>query len=402
MEGLFRSFFLGGFECSTCLLRGGRRVDVIAASGHDRHAEADYRRLREVGIRAARDGFRWHLVERTPGRYDFASALPLVRAARAAGVQVMWDLCHYGWPDWLDLRGPEFVRRFARFARAAAEVVAGETDQVPFWVPVNEISFFSWAAGRAGYFHPFGRRQARALKAQLVRAAIEAIEAVWSVDPRARIAHVDPAIHVLPAPGRPRDRRIAAAYTRAQYEAWDMLAGLEMPELGGAPRYLDVVGVNYYVHNQWIHRQGWIPPGHPGYRPFREILREVWTRYRRPLFVAETGIEGDVRATWLRYVCREARAALRRGVPLEGICLYPIVSHPGWNDDRYCPNGLWEYPDETGERPIHLPLARELGRQQRLMEETLARVHAREPGPAASAEPGESWEPQLSIFAGTE
>ena len=37
---LFRSFVQGGFECSTHRRRDGRRLDVIAASGHDRHAAA--------------------------------------------------------------------------------------------------------------------------------------------------------------------------------------------------------------------------------------------------------------------------------------------------------------------------------------------------------------------------
>src|SRR5215210_6577847 len=88
---LFNSFFLGGFECSTHRLASGRRLDMIAATGHDRHAAADYARLREHGIRTARDGVRWHLVESTPGRFDFSSVLPTLRAAREAGVQVLWD-----------------------------------------------------------------------------------------------------------------------------------------------------------------------------------------------------------------------------------------------------------------------------------------------------------------------
>ena len=85
----------------------------MAATRHDHFALSDYARLRQVGIGTARDGVRWHLVERSPGRYEFGSLLPLVRAARKADVQVIWDLCHYGWPEGLDIFGPEFVDRFA-------------------------------------------------------------------------------------------------------------------------------------------------------------------------------------------------------------------------------------------------------------------------------------------------
>jgi hypothetical protein len=72
-----------------------------------------------------REGFRWHLVERRAGRYDFASVRPLVRAAAATGTQVIWDLLHFGWPDDVDPFGPGFVRRFARYARACATMLAG-------------------------------------------------------------------------------------------------------------------------------------------------------------------------------------------------------------------------------------------------------------------------------------
>src|SRR5438105_446761 len=62
-ESLFQSFFMGGFECSTHRLHSGRRLDLIAATEHDRFALADYERLRSLGLRAAREGLRWHLVE---------------------------------------------------------------------------------------------------------------------------------------------------------------------------------------------------------------------------------------------------------------------------------------------------------------------------------------------------
>jgi hypothetical protein len=98
------------------------------------------------------------------------------------------------------------------------------------------------------------------------------------------------------------------------------------------------------------------------------MLREVYERYRRPLFIAETGIEGDARPSWLRYIGQEARAAAAAGVQLEGVCLYPIIDYPGWGDDRHCRSGLWDYVDDEGRREIYEPLAAELDHQQRLWE----------------------------------
>jgi hypothetical protein len=142
---LFSSFILGGFECSTHRRHDGRRLDLVKSTQHDRLVVEDYRQLAQHGIYSVRDGLRWYLIENSPGRYDWTSFLPMLRAARDNGVQAIWDLCHYGWPSDIDIWKPEFVERFARFSQAAARVVRDETDAAPFFCPVNQTSYFSWA-----------------------------------------------------------------------------------------------------------------------------------------------------------------------------------------------------------------------------------------------------------------
>jgi len=204
LERLFDSYFLGGFECSTHRRHDGRRLDLIAATGHDRAVIQDYRWMLEHGIRTVRDGVRWHLIETAPGRYDWSSLLPMLRAAEEVGVQVVWDLCHYGWPDHLDIWRPGFVDGFARFAAAVATLMREESDRPPLWCPINEISYWAWAGATVARFNPNARGRGAELKQQLVRASIAAIEAVWSVDRRARIVHIDPVINVVPRWNRPQ------------------------------------------------------------------------------------------------------------------------------------------------------------------------------------------------------
>ena len=364
VPSLFESFFLGGFECSTHRRSDGRRLDLLQSTGHDRWALQDYHALRAQGIRCARDGLRWHLIESTPGRYDWSSFLPQLHAADEAGVQVIWDLCHYGWPDDIDIWRPGFVERFARYAAACARLVRDESPQVPFYAPLNEMSFWAWAGGDVAYFAPLATDRGDELKHQLVRASIAAIEAIRAVDPRARFVQVDPLIHVVSRRDRPDAQADAERYRLSQFQAWDMLAGLQWPGLGGRPEYLDIVGVNYYPNNQWFLGGGTLWRGEPQYRPLSGMLAEVYQRYRRPILVAETGAEGDQRGEWLRYVAEQVALALQRGLPLEGICLYPVLDYPGWTDDRHCPAGLFGFADAQGRRPLCRPLATELDRQQ--------------------------------------
>jgi hypothetical protein len=272
------------------------------------------------------------------------------------------------------------VDRFARFAGATAALVRDECGGTPFYCPVNEISFLAWAGGDTGDINPCARRRGVNLKRQLVRATIAAIEAIRDVDPGARIVSVDPVIHIVAQ--KPAQRRRAEETRLGQYQAWDMIAGQLMPELGGSPEHLDIVGVNYYSHNQWFLDGITIKPGEPDYRPFRDILMDTYRRYRRPMFVAETGAEGNRRVPWMRYVCDEVWAAMASGVPIEGICLYPVTDYPGWDNDRHCPTGLLGLPDENGERSVYEDLAAEISRQQKRFEHKPAPVQAPSYAPA--------------------
>ena len=372
---LFRSFFIGGLESSTHRFRSGRRLDLLESTQHPRFVRQDYQRLQAMGMHTIRSAIRWHLIEPRPGHYDFSSVLPMVRIAQEMGMQVIWDLCHYGWPDDLDIYSPAFVTRFAKMCAAFARVIESETDvesDTPFFCPMNEISFFAWAGGDVAALNPFSRNRGSELKVQLVRATLEAVEAVWHVLPQARIVHIDPIVHLVADLERPQDIPEAEEYRLAQYEGWDMLCGWLAPEIGGHPKYLDILGLNYYPRNQWIHNSLPITPIHPHHRRLYRIVREVYQRYERPFFIAETGAEGKARPGWLRNVAEEVAEMVAAGLPVEGLCLYPIFCHPGWNDNRHCPNGLWDYADASGNRPIYEPLAEEVRRQQRNLEQVLA------------------------------
>lgn len=362
---IFRSFIQAGFECSTHKIKTGRRLDLLASTQHDRFAREDYKRLQTLGIRTIRVAARWHLIERVPHSYDFASLAVLLDAAAETETEVLLDLLHFGWPDHLDVFASNFPSEFARYTYALTRFLRTRGGCCTMFAPVNEISFLAWAAGEEGTIYPCAVCRGSELKRNLARAAIAASEILLNELPAARLIFPEPVINVVANPAIAGDEIDAENYCRAQFEAWDIISGRLAPELGGDSRYLDIIGVNFYKHNQWIHKSEIVlTRDDVRYRPFHELIEEVWTRYRRPIFVSETGTEGERRVEWFNYVCDEVRRALNVGIPVHGICLYPIVNHPGWVDDRHCCNGLFDYADQTGNRDLYWPLARAILNQQ--------------------------------------
>ena len=349
---MFRSFFLAGFEGSTGYNRHGEWFDQVVATGHEKTVEQDYRDLSELGIHGARETVRWPLVDLGRGRYDFSSVDAFAAAARRYGVEVVWDLFHYGYPPDLDLFGYAFPKRFADYCYAFGRHIAAQSEGICYFTPVNEPSFFAFAGSEAGMFAPHVKGRGPELKVALCRAAIAGIEALWSAAPDCRIVNVDPICRVVQPPGRPElAERVRQFNERWVFEAWDMLAGRMLPELGGSRAHLDIVGINYYWTNQWELDaeplpDGRIPPladDDPRRVPLGDLIRTVWQRYGGELIVSETAHVGESRAPWLLEVTEEAERLLHEGVPLRGVCLYPILGMPEWHEpDSWTPMGLWD------------------------------------------------------------
>src|SRR5262249_22286830 len=152
--------------------------------------------------------------------------------------------------------------------------------------------------------------------------------------PDAHIVNVDALCRVVVPRGR-TDLQEEADYFNSTvvFQSWDMLSGKVLPELGGSPKHLGTVGVNYYWTNQWEYRRPGLPlhDHDPRRWPLRQLVQSVWERYRADLLITETSHVGDKRPVWLRELTIEAVALLDTGVPLRGVCLYPILGMPEWH-----------------------------------------------------------------------
>jgi beta-glucosidase/6-phospho-beta-glucosidase/beta-galactosidase len=152
--GIFPTFFISGFECSTFLWKDKKRRNLVAETQHDKCVREDYRHLRELGIAVAREGIPWAFVDRN-GQYDFSSIDPMIAAMNESQILPIWDLCHYGYPDDLDPFSEEFTIRFADYCRAAARYVVPRVRGPHFFTPINEMTFFSFIGGEWGWTAPY-------------------------------------------------------------------------------------------------------------------------------------------------------------------------------------------------------------------------------------------------------
>lgn len=367
---MFKSFFFAGFECATGYNARGEWIDQVAATHHDKHADEDYKRLKDVGIYASREAIRWPLVDANR-RYDFSSVIPFLEASRRHGIEVIWDLFHYGFPDDLDLFSDEFPKRFADYCHAAAKFICSQQDTPCYFTPLNEPSFFAWAGGHVGRFAPHCIGKGVELKRALIRAAIQGINAIRAAVPNARIVNVDPLCHVVPPLEKPEMQPDCDWFNdKAVFEAWDMLAGKVMPDLGGSRAHLDIIGINYYWTNQWelSRDEQPLPDDDPRRVPLRDLIRRVHQRYGGDLLITETAHVDDMRPKWLTYATEESEALLNEGVPLRGVCLYPILGMPEWHcQDKWTQMGLWELSQcqEGLERRVCAPMLKALKRAQK-------------------------------------
>jgi len=349
----FKSFLMGGFECADQQNAFGNRIDLYKISGHDLYLKEDYDRVNHLGMKTIREGIRWSKVEISPYEYDWTEVERIIKVSQAVNIQVIWDVCHFGFPDDLTPLHPMFSRRFSHLCR---EFVIKYRSLVPdgllIVTPINEVSFISWLGGDVRGTSPYCVGQGWEVKYALMKAYIEGIEMMKEVDPTIRIMVTEPLISIVT-----NNDSDVASFLHAeekhfeQFQVHDILSGAMCPELRGKPEYLDIIGVNYYYNNQWINEtHEFLPwaeePPHPLFRTLHSLIEIVFARYGRPIVISETSHPGEDRAKWIRSITKECSSVLEAGIPLWGCCFYPVIDRPDWDDlNDWHHSGIWDIFD---------------------------------------------------------
>lgn len=365
LEHRFQSFWWGGFECADQLNAFGNRINMYHLTAHLEQIDGDYARLKELGISTVREGICWSEAEKVPYQYDFSGTETILQAAEKYGIEVVWDICHFGFPDDLTPLHPMFARRFTAVCHAFCEFLNQKAPHKIFYiVPINEVSFVSWLGGDARGTVPYTQNAGWDVKYHLMKAYIEGVRNMKEHFGNIRIITSEPLIHITTQnPADVASILEATAAHNNQYQTLEMLTGKICPELGGSPELIDIIGLNFYFNNQWIHETHeflpWadIPP-HPLWRTLSEMVSEVYLRYEKPIVITETGHPGEDRLKWLEMIEKETHKIKESGIPLRGCCLYPVIDRPDWDfPEHWHHSGIWDIFDpQTRHRIPHEPL----------------------------------------------
>jgi len=349
----FTTFFMGGYECADHINRSGERINLLKETQHDIRFSDDYEALAAIGIKTVREGICWSVVEKSPEVFDFSEVHNRMLAAEKFGIQQIWDLIHFGYPDGIYPTHPHFCSRFEKLCEAFTLFYKEHSKQPLFVVPINEISFLSWHSGDVRGTVPFAVNSGWDIKYHLCKAAILGIKKIKNIDPESGIILVEPLVRIHSSGSETLNQTLDS--NENQYQAMDIIAGRICPELGGSESFLEILGFNYYWNCQWEVNGPPIdwPDTEQKRIPFSALLQEAHQRYQKPIFVSETGHFGSGRVEWLNEIATECLLAQKKGVDLRGICIYPVTDRPDWDDlTKYSECGIWDL-DENSNRIPH-------------------------------------------------
>jgi len=339
--------FIGAFEST---FQPAFDVDVAETTGHVARWKADLELLASTGVTRVRYPVRWHRIERERGRFDWRQTDEVLGWMGDHGLRPIPDLLHHtSYPRWLkrgfaDRRfGPAYLRYLEAFAARYPWTEA--------YTLLNEPFTTLFLCGHEGTWPPHlrGLKGFLTLAKNVLPALSEASRAYRDLLPHARHLYVDTCERATAA--TPEARPVAALANDRRFFLLDLLLDHHLEPTrpfvdqvlrsGGEALlslpagHVDVLGLDYYAHNQWQYLdgagRGAAFSADPA--PLADLIGEYWQRYGLPCVLGETNIRGFApdRASWLKYTLEQCEIAQSRGVPLEGYCWFPFVDSCDWD-----------------------------------------------------------------------
>ena len=371
--------FIGAFEST---YQPAFDVDVAETTGHVARWRADLELLVGCGVTRLRYPVRWHRIERDRRRYDWRATDEVFEWMRDRGLRPIVDLCHHtSYPRWLK-RGfadRKFREAYVRYVEAFATRYPWIEEYTLFNEPLTTFLL----CGQMGVWPPHlkGLSGFLTLARNVMPALSEGDRVYRDLVPGARHFYVDTCERASAAV--PDAQGVADLANDRRFFLLDLFLGREIDTtrpfvsqvlaLGGEPLLhlqpasVDVLGLDYYAHNQWQYQdrtgRGLTSSPDPG--SLADLIGEYWERYRLPCTLGETNIRGFAsdRASWLKYTLEQCEVARDRGIPVDGYCWFPFVDSCDWDSmlvrsqGHIDPVGVYWLDERLDRRPSSMAVA---------------------------------------------
>lgn len=355
---------------------------MAETSGHVDRWRADLELMVACGVTRLRYPVRWHRIQPDRRTFDWRATDEVLGWMQDHGLRPILDLCHHtSYPRWLKRGFAD--RTFAAAYLGYVEAFAARYPWIEEYTLFNEPFTTFLLCGETGVWPPHlkGLRGFLTLARNVLPAVTEASRAYHELLPHARHFYVDTCERASAAV--PEARGVADLANDRRFFVLDLFLGRELdpsrpfvaevlaaggePLLGLQPGAVDVLGLDYYAHNQWwyLDRHGRGTTSSPDPGSLADLIVEYWERYRLPCALGETNIRGYAsdRASWLKYTLEQCEVARDRGVPVDGYCWFPFVDSCDWDsllrrrDGHIDPVGVYWLDGALDRRPSSMSAA---------------------------------------------
>ncbi len=320
------------------------------------HFDKDVAALKKLGVNHYRFGIEWGRVEPKPGVFNEAAIRQYVGMAkklRAAGIEPVVTLWHFTFPDWLydsknkaksNFLNPDVETAWKAYV---TKMVGALAPHVRVYVPQNEPNGDLYIGYFGGHWPPGLLLTPGALK-KATKVAVRMFR-----DAAAIIRKDRPDAVIMGVYSIPNWRRnllqdpTQFVYNMMMHQNWD--------HLDQVADTMDVIGVNYYYSQdastiRFIKRpagelssnytqNGWeIDP-----EGFYETLKNVYSRYGKPIVVSENGIGTQSEQKKIRYFrehVNQMRRAMNDGVDVRGYFPWTLIDNYEWAEGYAANFGL--------------------------------------------------------------
>jgi beta-glucosidase len=369
------------------------------ACDHYHHWKDDVACMKELGLKSYRFSISWSRVipaEGTVNAFGLQFYKDLVRELRRAGIEPLVTLFHWDLPVWVEKQGGwlsnKIIPLFAEYTRVVVEALS---DQVTYWIPMNEPQCFIMNGYMQGAHAPFKHRYL-ALSRLTKNCLLAHAESVKTIRKHAK---TPPKIGIAMAAGSyiPKDdspEAEEAAYRKSFYDnrgtmsnRWwgdPIFKGMPVSAYGvyrtfrkDMPHYkcdMDFVGVNVYqpfFEGSWGDKtpkdiakenqssMGWVIDG----RVLYYTIKFFYRRYGLPVMVTENGmadndivIDGKVqdhkRIRFIKEYLAGLKRAVNEGIPVLGYQYWSLLDNFEWAEG-YTPRfGLIHVDYQTQKRTL--------------------------------------------------